>query len=65
MVTSDHGCIQSCLDPSVARGKQEFHISNERKYIKDRGGELGVLRVREHPLNVEVPPLTAKSTPSK
>ena len=31
----------------------------------DRGGELGVLRVREHPLNVEVHPLTAKSTPSK
>ena len=30
-----------------------------------RGGELGVLRVREHPLNVEVHPLTAKSTPSK
>ena len=28
-----------------------------------RGGELGVLRVREHPLNVEVHPLTAKSTP--
>ena len=30
-----------------------------------RGGELGVLRVREHPLNMEVHPLTAKSTPSK
>ena len=29
------------------------------------GGELGVLRVRKHPLNVEVHPLTAKSTPSK
>ena len=26
---------------------------------------LRVLRVREHPLNVEVHPLTAKSTPSK
>ena len=30
-----------------------------------RGGELGVLRVREHPLNVEVHPLIVKSTPSK
>ena len=30
-----------------------------------RGGKLGVLRVREHPLNMEVHPLTAKSTPSK
>ena len=28
-----------------------------------RGGELGVLRVREHPLNMEVHALTAKSTP--
>ena len=28
-----------------------------------RGGELGVLRVREHPLNLEMHPLTAKSTP--
>ena len=33
--------------------------------LETRGGELGVLRVREHPLNVEVHPLTAKSTPSK
>ena len=32
---------------------------------KVRGGELGVLRVLEHPLNMEVHPLTAKSTPSK
>ena len=30
-----------------------------------RGGELRVLRVREHPLNVEVHRLTAKSIPSK
>ena len=30
-----------------------------------RGGELGVLRVREHPLSLQVHPLTAKSTPSK
>ena len=30
-----------------------------------RGGELGVLRVREHPLNMEVHPLTAKRTLSK
>ena len=27
-----------------------------------RGGELGVLRVREHPLSAQVHPLTAKST---
>ena len=33
--------------------------------IIDRGGELGVLRVREHPLNMKLHPLTAKSTPSK
>ena len=33
--------------------------------VPSRGGELRVLRVREHPLNVEVHPLTAKSTPSK
>ena len=30
-----------------------------------RGGELGVLRVREHPLSAQVHPLTAKSTLSK
>ena len=30
-----------------------------------RGGELGVLRVREHPLSEQVHPLTAKSTLSK
>ena len=30
-----------------------------------RGGELRVLRVREHPLSMQVHPLTAKSTPSK
>ena len=33
--------------------------------LTTRGRELRVLRVREHPLNVEVHPLTAKSTPSK
>ena len=32
--------------------------------VFSRGGELGVLRVREHPLN-KVHPLIAKSTPSK
>ena len=31
--------------------------------VTRRGGELGVLRVREHLLNVEVHLLTAKSTP--
>ena len=43
-------------------------LLNERNMVDGataRGGELGVLRVREHPLNVEVHPLTAKSTPSK
>ena len=30
-----------------------------------RGGELGVLRVREHPLSEKVHPLIAKSTLSK
>ena len=30
-----------------------------------RGGELGVLRVCEHPLSAQVHPLTAKSTLSK
>ena len=30
-----------------------------------RGGELGVLRVRKHPLSMQVHPLTTKSTPSK
>ena len=30
-----------------------------------RGGELGVLRVREHPLRTQVHPLIAKSTRSK
>ena len=35
-----------------------------KQIVEGRGGELGVLRVREHPLNVEVHPLTAKSTPS-
>ena len=33
--------------------------------IDPRGGELGVLRVREHPLSAQVHPLTAKSTLSK
>ena len=36
-----------------------------RSWGRGRGGELGVSRVREHPLNMEVHPLTAKSTPSK
>ena len=40
-------------------------INVKLTYLQGRGGELGVLRVREHPLNVEVHPLTAKSTPSK
>ena len=30
-----------------------------------RGGELGVLRVREHLLSMQVHPLAAKSIPSK
>ena len=30
-----------------------------------RGGELGVLRVRKHPLSAQVHPLTAKNTLSK
>ena len=29
------------------------------------GGELGVLRVHEHPLSTQAHPLVAKSTPSK
>ena len=33
--------------------------------VSARGGELGVLRVREHPLSAQVHPLTAKSTLSK
>ena len=33
--------------------------------IEIRGGELGVLRVREHPLSAQVHPLTAKSTVEK
>ena len=36
-----------------------------RSELLYRGGELRVLRVREHPLNVEEHPLTAKSTLSK
>ena len=34
-----------------------------KKVVQTRGGELGVLRVREHPLNKKVHPLTTKSTP--
>ena len=30
-----------------------------------RGGELGILRVREHPLSAQMRPLTAKSNHSK
>ena len=41
-----------------ARPRRKTGVSHET-----RGGELGVLRVHEHPLNVEVHPLTAKSTP--
>ena len=33
--------------------------------VEYRGGELGVLRVREHPLRTQVHPLIAKSTLSK
>ena len=36
---------------------QQYHMQT------NRGGELRVLRVREHPLNMKVHPLTAKSTP--
>ena len=31
--------------------------------VQTRGGELGTLRVREHPLSMQVHPLTDKSTP--
>ena len=37
----------------------------DQPVVSTRGGELGVLGVREHPLNMEVHPLTVKSTPSK
>ena len=52
----------------------EFNISpiwhcTERNELNitlaPRGGELGVLRVREHPLREQVHPLIAKSTLSK
>ena len=33
--------------------------------VVNRGGELRVLRVREHPLSAQMHPLTAKSTPSR
>ena len=33
--------------------------------IQTTGGELGVLRVREHPLSAQVHPLIAKCTLSK
>ena len=36
-----------------------------KQYPTWRGGELGVLRVREHPLSIQVHPFTTKSTPSK
>ena len=36
-----------------------FSLSNS---AGTRGGELGVLRVREHPLSKQVHPLVAKST---
>ena len=36
-----------------------------RPHLPIRGGELGVLRVREHPLSAQMRPLTAKSTLSK
>ena len=34
-------------------------------YILPRGGELGVLRVHEHPLSMQAHPLIAKSYPFK
>ena len=45
-------------------GKGVPNCRYEFTHLPTRGGELGVLRVREHPLNMEAHPLTAKSTPS-
>ena len=43
----------------------QVRSNGQRKKVDGTGGELGVLRVREHPLSAQVHPLTAKSTPSK
>ena len=61
--------------PQAARGLSRigddddlgFRAPQQRRYMApmSRGGELGVLRVREHPLSKQVHPLIAKSSPSK
>ena len=47
------GTVPRCPPPSVV---YDFGAG---------AGELRVLRVREHPLSMQVHPLTAKGTPSK
>ena len=54
------------LAQGEARGERGGRASaSESRPHSAAPGELGVLRVREHPLNMEVHPFTAKSTPSK
>ena len=59
-VTSYLGHLDVDLDLKL----RTFDLSNT-KLMCCRGGELGVLRVREHPLSIQVHPLTTQSTLSK
>ena len=43
---------------------QDWNCNHQMVSSEGGGGELGVFRVREHPLSAQVHPLTARSTPS-
>ena len=71
MFTLDRSWSESVLLVGVGVGKNLIDCNSRLRLCpkvgtdSDRGGELGVLRVREHPLSMKVHPLTTKSTPSK
>ena len=56
--------LKSLAWPSIEKlvGRRDAPLRCSRRC---RGGELRVLRVRDHPLSTQVHPLTTKSTPSK
>ena len=50
---------------SLSRTRRPKELYIFQLEVVTRGGELGILRVREHPLSTQVHPLIAKSNPSK
>ena len=60
-----HGLLKWVIRYVASHSQFETHLYWASYGDPLRGRELGVLRVREHPLSAQVHPLTAKSTLSK